>query len=232
MQPDLIEIDISGLMTPGQQALALAGVRPTTELFGDITRELTKEDIEASDKAAVGVSTVPAIKSIRETHHVIAQLIARGHKDIDVSRATGYSPSRISVLKRDPAMAELIQFYVGQVQDAFKDTVGKMKLITDDALDILGERLDADPDAFTNNTLLEIIKTTGDRAGYAPVQKSISVSATIDPSRLAALKARVKERENGEVRTVQVGLQSNQGTLDSTIDGSAITVREESETQR
>lgn len=228
---ETIEIDISELLpapTVGQSALAAAPRVAPSELIVTGVRELSQEDLEIVASAQVGVSTTPAIKAIRETHHIIAQMLAKGLKDIEVSRVTGYSPSRISVLKKDPAMVELISFYVEQVQEAFRDTVGKMKLITDDALDILGERLDNDPDSFTNNTLLEIVKTTGDRAGFAPVQKSVSISATVDPARLAAIKAKVRERENGEVRTIQVGLSEDSGVEGSPPNGSPFAILEES----
>ena len=205
---DVLEVTLQDLGFDSDGVLSGAALssrgrgKPGKELVATAVRPLTLEDIERSNEAAVGVSSAPPLQELKSRHHRLARLLAEGHKHVYVSRMTGYSESRISILMRDPAFVNLVDQYKSVVEDKFADTVEKMKNLTEDAIDLLAERLDTDPASITNSMAVELIKTVGDRAGFSPVSKSISVSASLDPQRLADVKARVNARRVGEVKQI------------------------------
>lgn len=189
------------LLANAEQSARGAGKPPIAlEIYE--TRPLTAEDIQKVNSAAVGVSDTKALKKLRDRHHLAAELMAKGYKDVEIAGITGYSQSRLSILKNDPAFAELVETKRAVVRVTFTDTVEKMKAFTDDAIETLQERLEDTPDTFTNTQLIEAVKTIGDRAGFAPVQKSIAVQIPLDNSKLGAIKAKVKERQIGQVKQI------------------------------
>lgn len=175
--------------------------KPQQDLAATVARPLDLEDIELADSRELGSET-PQLKTLRDSHHRLAQLLARGVRPTDAALLTGYSVGRISVLQEDPAFKELLSQYRESVQDAFADTVYKMKSVTDDSLGILQERLLDNPDSFSNGMLVEVISKLGDRAGYSPVSKSLSVSANLDLDKIAELKERVKARQLGKITKI------------------------------
>lgn len=200
--------DLTAELLSGPQVLANAGKsvrgngKAKVELGGAVVRELTLDDLEEIGTAEVGVTQQPALKTLRDSHHRLARLLASGHKDVDAALVTGYSPSRISILKQDPAFKDLMEHYRQTVTDAFSDTITRMKLVTDDALGLIHERIVEEPDSLSTAALTEIVTKIGDRAGFSPVSKSVNLNQPIDPSAIAAMKAKVKERQNGQVKQI------------------------------
>lgn len=184
----------------------LRSAQPKAEetLTGRVARELTAEDIaNCAQAVGVGISQSPPIKTLRDRHHKAAQLMAQGTLTLaQISQVTGYSQSRLSVLQADPSFAELLSMYRNQREEIFTDTVTKMKALTDDAVEVLQERLEHDPDAFKTEHLLTIVTKVADRAGFSPVQKSMSVSTTISPDQLSAMKERARQRQIGQVKQI------------------------------
>lgn len=218
MQIDLDEINLEAAAMSAGAILAQAEQstrgrgKAGMELVITAVKELSADAVAQVGKAQVGIDATPKLLSIRATHHQLAKLLAQGYKDIDVAKITGYSPSRISILKRDPSFREIVSHYANVVEQAFTDTVGKMKDVTDTALAILDERLTDDEASFTNGMLLEVATKLGDRAGFAPVQKTISATIPLDHGTLAGIKERVLGRQNGQVN------QINQSALDATYE--------------
>jgi hypothetical protein len=122
--------------------------------------------------------TVRATATLRESHHGVARLIAQGMRDLDVSRMTGYSPGRLATLRRDPAFTELVSFYKGEVDDAHMDLVDYAQVVARDALQSLHEDILDNP-YIRPEIKADIFKTVADRAGFAPVQRSISRSVNV-----------------------------------------------------
>lgn len=205
---DLTLEDLGMAITGADEVLLNAAVsykghgKGLKQLEAEVVRELTQEDIDSVATAAVGITTVPLLAELKSRHHRIAQMIAEGKSQVEISRLTGMSPQRISNLTRDPSFAELVKQYERQVLQQFATTIDKLKNLTEDAVDLLSERLESDPDSFTNTQALEIIKTVGDRAGYAPVTKSISVSAPLSADKLRQIKEAAGMRQRGEVKTI------------------------------
>lgn len=147
-------------------------------------------------------SEVPRIKALRATHHKLAQCLAMNFSDAEASIATGYSPSRISILKQDPAFKELQAFYAEARDKVFVDVQQRMAGFATDALEVLQERLEVSPQVFTNKELNELIKTTADRGGHSPVQKSESKTIVLTAKELEDIKKGVETAQNGQVRKI------------------------------
>ena len=168
-----------------------------------VERDLTRDEIIRVDAVSLGIKSAPTLQNIRDSHRRIAQLMSSGkYRDVEVAQLTGYSPNRIAILKRDPAFIELISHYRGIQETAYVDTVTKMKVVTDDALDILHDRLAEEPEDFTTPQLIEVVKSVGDRAGFSPVSKSIEVSATMSAERIQELKSSVRSRAQGTTKQI------------------------------
>lgn len=199
--------------------------RPAQEVHFEVTRELTAGDLVV--RAATGVgSKSPGIKALRATHHKLAQVIASGFSDAEASLATGYSPSRISILKSDPAFAELLTHYGTKRDEVFVNVTERMAGFATDALEELHDRLLNNPGEFKVKDLNEVIKTTADRGGYSPVQKTENKTIVLTAGELANLKAEVANRQNGQVRKINQVEEATrvkgylQGQADKSLSGS------------
>ena len=122
---------------------------------------------------------------LRNTHHALARLIAQGVENNEISAITGYTPSRISTLKNDPAFAELVAYYSSQVKEVFVDVASRIAAVGLTALEELQDRLEDEPDKFTIGQLQSLVDSTigpkakgpqGNLGGpaVAPVNLSIS----------------------------------------------------------
>ena len=135
---------------------ARGGKRPGRELSFVIVRGLTPDDMhELETPSPLGSQPIP-IQQLRASHHQLAQLLAQGRPDTEVSLITGYSQSRISILKKDPTFQELLAGYKDIRERTFADTLERMKVLGLSSLDELQERLEASPERWTNRELMEM----------------------------------------------------------------------------
>jgi hypothetical protein len=146
------------------------------------TRDLRESDL-ALLSSERGIKP-PAIKELRDRHHALARALASGMRDSDASAITGYSPSRISILKADPAFADLLQSYQENSSAVHADFVDRATVLGLTVVNELQDRLETDEVAeMTPAQLLEIGKFAADRAGFAPVNRSVNLNANVDISR-------------------------------------------------
>lgn len=148
-------------------------------------------ELRAEERA---VNTTPVVKRLRDSHHAVAKLLARGMTPTQVSLQTGYAPSRISTLQNDPAFQEMLAFY-RQDNEAVAEAVEAQFLgVAMDAKQAIQERLLDEGEEVSLTTLNEIFKTFADRAGYAPIQRSISKNVNLNiGERLDAARKRKDE---------------------------------------
>lgn len=156
---------------------------PLDDIFLSV-EPITAEDIAAMKRhmdsgASLGVQPVN-IKALRHTHHRLAQLLAVGVDETVAARLCNYSVSRVSILKADPAFAELMAHYTDEVKAEWADFVGTAANLSMDFLQELQRTLDETPDKFTPQTMLEAIKVLADRTGHAPVQKTQNVNINLN----------------------------------------------------
>jgi hypothetical protein len=135
---------------------ARGGRRPSPEIIIEIIRALGEEDLERLvTPDPIGTTPIPT-KTLRASHHQLAQLLAQGRGESEAALITGYSPSRISILKSDPAFQELLASYTEIRQNIFVDTLERMKILGLSTMDELQERLETAPERWSNRELMEM----------------------------------------------------------------------------
>lgn len=157
--------------------------------------QLSRRDLTQADLAllASGRGSVPvAISALRERHHHLARVLAQGMEVVDAAAVTGYSISRISILRHDPTFIELMAHYREVENSAFADFTERASQITMTAMDALLDKLEDDPNSIPDTMKLEIAKFGADRTGHAPVQKNVNINANVDlGTRLSLARKRV-----------------------------------------
>lgn len=133
----------------------------------------------------------PSLKSIRHTHHRLAQYLAMGMDETRAARLCNYNQQAVSRLKSDPAFAELLTYYAKGVQEEFADFVSTAADLSLDLMGRLREILEDEPEKLTPAMTLEAIKVLADRSGNAPVTKSQNVNVNLNlGDRLRAARER------------------------------------------
>lgn len=162
--------------------------RTMSPLELEIISSISEEDLLNRSEGALVSSEAPTLSRIRGIHHEIARLLASGLKPADVSAATGYSLSRISILQKDPSFRELLSFYESKSDEVFVDVRKRMAVLGLDAASELADRLENKPETLSNSQLIEITKASLDRAGFSPVTKTVNVGVQISSDELADLR--------------------------------------------
>jgi hypothetical protein len=132
------------------------GRKPAGELFIEVVRSLIPEDLPKLVSPDLLATKPIPIQTLRASHHQLAQLLAQGRPDTEVSLLTGYSISRISILKSDPTFQELQASYQVIRNQIFVDTLERMKILGLSTLDELQERLETEPERWSNRELMEM----------------------------------------------------------------------------
>ena len=140
--------------------------RAAKPLGAETVRELTSSDLAllATER---GVKPT-ALTRISDRHHALARCLAVGMNTTQICLITGYTPSRISILKGDPAFEELIQFYRENSAEDTLDYQKKATLARNMATDLLIERMDEEPDKIDAATLHKISKDNAAITGHGP----------------------------------------------------------------
>jgi hypothetical protein len=176
------------------------------EVHAEVVRELTAADLVLLNGDR-GVRP-SRIQKLTDMHHSIARLVAQGETNYAIALATGYSESRISILKSDPAFQELVaakREAVAEITERYAEAIqSKMMAMGMDGLEIMHEKMlegelsDRDHAEATFKVL--------DRAGFGPMQKS--QSTTLNLNDLAGQIAEGRQRAaelNAAVPAAQAG---------------------------
>lgn len=118
----------------------------------------------------------PTVVKLRESHHAVARLVALGQSPAEISLQTGYSLARLYTLAVNPSFRDLVAFYRNDEAAVHQDFMFRMGLVAQDALQEIHERLQDNPERFDEDQLTDLFKVVADRAGYAPVQRTINKS--------------------------------------------------------
>ena len=154
-------LDLDQLVQIGS---ARGGRRPAMPLALEVVRELGEEDLAEILSPTPLACGTNAVKTLRSSHHTLARLLAEGRRPGECSVITGYSLSRISILQNDPAFQELQSYYAAQLEPVYLNVHERLAQVGTDALEVIQERLDSDPDGFKNSELLAIVESTMDRS--------------------------------------------------------------------
>lgn len=165
--------------------------RMVSPLEVEVLDAIDVSDLVERAASPLPTSEAPSIAKLRQIHHEIARLLASGLNETEVAASTGYSISRISILKQDPSFKELLTYYSRKSEEVFVDVRKRLAMLGTDAVAELQDRLDFKPDSLTNTQLIEITKATLDRAGYNPVAKSENVQVLLTGDELAKMKSKI-----------------------------------------
>lgn len=156
-------------------------------LLVEVVRGLTPEDLPAIQAPPPAEARAQNLVQLRQTHHQLAQLLARGVADQDASLITGYSASYISILKTDPAFAELLSHYSAERELIFADTVEQLRVLGLSFKEELQDRLEKDPAGFSTREILEamdllLIKSRPQGAGNGAGGAGIKIEVSFEGS--------------------------------------------------
>lgn len=141
-------------------------------------------------------SAVPPLQRIKDSHHALCRCIASGMSLSEAAHHTGFSVTRACIIANDPSGKELIAHYRSLVTEAWvAETSEYVRMMYADGVKaerLLSERLDAEPETFSNPQLIAISADRADRFG--PSKKSMAVNVNVDFARqLEAARQRVIE---------------------------------------
>lgn len=194
-------------MSWGLETTRLNG-RAALPVSAEVVRELTPEDLAmlTEERGEQKPKQLSTLSMLSERHRNLARLIAMGKTDWECSIITGYTISRISLLKSDPAMKNLISHYREDKDIVYIQAQEKMAQANSTALDVLQERLE-NPEhvaEMSDAQLLKIIESTADRSGLGPTTKSeVSVNVNI-ADRLEAARKRVHDAKMAEAKMITI----------------------------
>ena len=137
-----------------------------------VRRELTLADKDELENPSARQSTTPPLLRLRNTHHMLARCLAEGRPQAEVGLITGYSPSRISILQGDPAFQELIQYYKSQVEGMYLNVHERLAALGVSTIEELQQRLEDEPEGYSNRELMELASLTLDRSVAPPKNKT------------------------------------------------------------
>lgn len=163
--------------------------RATVPVVATAVREVTEADLAllATEKGV----RAPAVQRLRDSHHMVARLLAEGQRPESVIAATGYSASRISILQADPAFQELVAFYRKEVDTAFADLQDRMASLALDVAAEIQDRLNDEPEEINTTQLMALLSLTADRTGHGVSTKSTNVNVNVNlGERLRAARER------------------------------------------
>lgn len=196
--------------------------RKPRAVTAEVTRELTESDLAL---LATERGIKPShIARLSERHHALARCLASGLSVSDACAITGYTPSRVSILKGDPSFEELISFYTEAKGEMVLDLGAKMLANAREAATILAERLEDEPAAIGIDTLLDIQKIGADRTGFGPASRTTNVHVHMNlADRLKTARERAgsakliegSEPRDGLARTAPAAIQHQSKESDS-----------------
>lgn len=165
-------------------------------------RVLKPEDLEFLRQK----SCVTSIKKLRDSHHMIARMVAFGLKQSEIAERVGYSATRVSILVNTPSVKELIEKYRGIVTEAmiegFSEIIQAKNRITMKSLRAVEDRLDESAEAaeegyapgqglrMRDRDIITITADSLDRTGHGKVSTNVNVNVDF-ASRLEAARRRV-----------------------------------------
>jgi hypothetical protein len=147
--------------------------RKAVALRAEVVREITESDL-ALLQTERGIKPT-AIQRISERHHALARCLATGLSVSDACAITGYTPSRISILKGDPAFEELVAFYRTPKAELVHDFQDKAAIARNMATDLIIDKMEETPEAISLGDALDVAKTYADRSGHGPQSRSTHV---------------------------------------------------------
>ena len=168
-------------------AMALKPGESPRNTRGDACRILSVTPLTEADLPALREKSAPIarLKSIRDSHHRVARMMASGATNAEIADSLGYSRVRVSQWRNDPAMQDLVAHYRDMITEVWKesqDVLAEMSLSAmskavrtiNDHFDEADERDELIP----LNSALKVASDLMDRFGYG--KKSATLNVNLD----------------------------------------------------
>lgn len=166
-------------------------------------------DLRSLSRAELAVLKEPrptaSVQTLRDSHHALARAVAAGMSNAECAAATGYSMTRVSVLRQDPAFKNLVAHKRAMIDAEFASAgdavIDYLKGNALKAAKMLSDKLDhADEQGefLPTRDLLGIAELGFDRTGYGKQTKNLNVNVDF-----AANLERARRRTT-EARTTRV----------------------------
>lgn len=160
--------------------LPVNGIVPSVKVRVGEPRPLTRDDVNSLSKKREHVG-IPA--KLRESHHMVARLVASGARNKIIAEHTGYSDMRIAQLRQSPAFQQLVSTYKAMIDGEFleeADAYAKLAFGNMIAAErhIADHLADADEmgELIPIKTALAISRDAADRFGYGKRQTNLNVN--------------------------------------------------------
>lgn len=171
---------------------------PPKDLGIGEVRPLTREDLEELKKPREKVF----VKTLRDSHHNIARLIAIGLTSIEAAEQSGYSKARVNTLMLDPAFQELVaqkrKLLDAGMASAEAERAAAAQRLNLKALRHLEDhfdKADEEGELIPIAKALDVFKDTSDRVGIP--KKNLNVNVNVDyAAQLEAAHARIRAQLN------------------------------------
>jgi hypothetical protein len=146
-------------------------------------RVLTREDLGVLREK--GNRATPRIKAFRDTHHRLARLVAAGYRNEEIMRQTGYSYTRLSSLRDDPAFQELVAQFREKIDAAFVDEFAETSMSNmvraERQIEHHLDQADEAGDLLPLKLLMGLTSDRADRFGYS--KKTVNTNINLDFAR-------------------------------------------------
>lgn len=123
-----------------------SGGRFEDRVHVEVIRELTREDLSRKSAREAGV---PPLRALRQAHHQLARLLAKGTPVVEVALVSGYDLEYIYSVQQNPTFQEILDHYRTIDYIAEADIKGQMTSTGQLALAELNRRLEEAPEDFS-----------------------------------------------------------------------------------
>lgn len=175
-----------------------------TPVVGPI-RELTRGDL-----SVLAIKRQPVhIQTIRDSHHRIARAIASGMRNDEIAATCGISITRVSMLKADPSMQDLIAHYRALITDDWVQTVDPvkdfLKEVTTKSIAMIADKLDTaieKNETLPSRDLVAFAELGLDRTGYGKERRNFNTNLNFasELERMRKRTSRVNDMRTIEAR--------------------------------
>jgi DNA-binding CsgD family transcriptional regulator len=163
--------------------------------------------VERADLAHLTVRREPTtIQTLRDNHHRIARAVASGMSGAEIAATCGVSINRVSMLKSDPAFADLVAHYRAVITSEWAQADTVIEFMRTNALKaqaMISDKLDDASDKgefLPTRDLLGIAELGLDRTGYGKVNKNLNINVDF-AAKLEA--ARTRSARAPAARTIE-----------------------------
>lgn len=142
------------------------------------------------------VKTPSSLKRIRDVHHRIARRVAAGKGTGEIAQELGYSMSRISILKGDPAFQQLVEVYRKRLDEIEDDIHAKLYntivAAKMEAWEHILTRMDEQGEDMPLSEHRQTIELANNELGLSATR---IITTNVDMSRIAQREALGRERQ-------------------------------------